>query len=151
MKAIEINGKIKVYNSLPNSWKGVMGNFNKLSDEEIISYGFYDVIQPEYDPIIEELGDLYLKDNKYYYTVKAKTLSESLPQLKETLINELDNLTYRKLQITDWYYTRKVDRGIEVPQHIKDERAIILNDHNSQSMEILSLTKKVDIIKYELK
>ena len=35
MKAIQIEGKIKVYNPLPNSWKGVMGNFSKLSDEEI--------------------------------------------------------------------------------------------------------------------
>ena len=48
MKAIEINGTIKVYSKLPNSWEGVMGNFSKLSDEEIKAYGFYDVVIPDY-------------------------------------------------------------------------------------------------------
>jgi len=40
MKAIEINGTIKVYSKLPNSWEGVMGNFSKLSDEEILERGY---------------------------------------------------------------------------------------------------------------
>ena len=46
MKAIEINGEIKIYNELPQSWGGVMGNFSMLSEEEIKEYGFYDVIIP---------------------------------------------------------------------------------------------------------
>ena len=63
MKAIEINGEIKIYNKLPNSWKGVMGNFSKLSDEEIKEYGFYDVIMPSFDNQIEELGNMFFKEN----------------------------------------------------------------------------------------
>mgnify|MGYP001494443548 CR=1 len=59
MKAIEINGEIKVYNSLPNSWKGVMGNFSKLSDEEIKSYGFYDVVTPDYNSRTQELSNIF--------------------------------------------------------------------------------------------
>ena len=44
MKAIDINGNIKVYNQLPSSWQGVMGNFSKLSDEEIKAYAGSEVI-----------------------------------------------------------------------------------------------------------
>ncbi len=36
-----------------------------------------------------------------------------------------------------------------MPQHVEDERAIILNNHNDQTMEILSLTKKADVVSYE--
>jgi hypothetical protein len=59
MKAIEINGTIKVYNPLPNSWKGVMGNFSKLSEEEIKAYGFYDVVVPECNRNSEKLSDIF--------------------------------------------------------------------------------------------
>jgi hypothetical protein len=31
-----------------------------LSDEELKSYGFYEVVIPDYDSRIQELGDLYL-------------------------------------------------------------------------------------------
>tara|TARA_B100001059_G_C17582722_1_gene450679 strand:- start:293 stop:748 length:456 start_codon:yes stop_codon:yes gene_type:complete len=151
MKAIEINGEIKVYNSLPNSWKGVMGNFSKLSDEEIKAYGFYDVIQPEYDPIIEELGALYLKDNKYYYTVNAKTWSKTVAELKEEKINQLNYNTKAELEITDWYYIRKLNRNIDVPQEVEDQRTIILNNHNDHETALNALTKKTDIVKYEFR
>ena len=40
MKAIKINEEIKVYSELPNSWKGVMGNFSMLSEEEINTHAY---------------------------------------------------------------------------------------------------------------
>ena len=64
MKAIDINGNIKVYNQLPSSWQGVMGNFSKLSDEEIKAYGFYDVIIPEFNVKTQELSNLFF-DNDF--------------------------------------------------------------------------------------
>jgi hypothetical protein len=113
--------------------------------------GFYEVVDPQYDPAIEERGELYLEDNKYYYTIIQKTWSETLAELKEQKLNQLDLTTYGKLKETDWYYIRQLDRGIEVPQHVEDARAIILNNHNDQTMEILSLTKKADVVKYEFR
>ncbi len=83
MKAIDINGEIKVVNSLPNSWKGVMGNFSKLSDEEIKNYGFYDVIIPEYDIVTQELGNIYFNKNVFTYSVNEKNITETVEELKE--------------------------------------------------------------------
>jgi len=154
MRAIEINGEIKVFNKLPSTWNGkkhYMGGFGSSPAEVLEEEGFYEIADPQYDPTIEELGELYLEDNKYYYEVKTKTWSEGLPHLKESKLNQLDVTTYSKLKETDWYYIRKIDRGIEVPQHVEDARAIILNNHNDQTMEILSLTKKADVVNYELK
>ena len=34
--------------------------------------GFYPIVDPQIDTETEELGDLYLEENKYYYTVIQK-------------------------------------------------------------------------------
>ena len=149
MKAIEINGEIKVYNKLPNSWKGVMGNFSKLSEEEIQEYGFYDLIIPEYNQRIQELGEIYFENNKYYYKVLEKTWDETLDELKEMKLNELNYNTKSKLKNTDWYYIRKLDRNIDVPQEVEDSRTTILNNHNEHETAINALTKKENVVKYE--
>lgn len=152
MRANNINGEIKIYNTLPSYWNGkkhYMGGFASSPVEVLEEEGFYEVVDPQYDPAIEELGELYLEDNKYYYTVIQKTWSESLDELKEQKLIRLKNYTNNKLSLTDWYYIRQLDRGIEVPQEIEDERAIILNNHNDQEIEINNLTKKADVVKYE--
>ena len=103
MKAIEINGTIKVYSTLPNSWKGVMGNFSKLSDEEIKAYGFYDVFIPEYNDLSETLSDIFWdNDNKIFtYTVENKDLSNlTVEELKENEIKDLKARGHLKLEKT---------------------------------------------------
>ena len=88
MKAITINSEIKVYNKLPNAWGPVMGNFSKLSDEEIESYGFYDIVIPTYNSKSEKLSDIFWdEDNQVYtYTVSDKEWSQTLDKLKEIRI-----------------------------------------------------------------
>jgi hypothetical protein len=152
MRANNINGEIKLFNTLPSTWNGkkhYMGGFASSPVEVLEEEGFYEVVDPQYDPAIEELGELYLEDNKYYYTVNAKTWTETLAELKENKINDLNNNTQYKLQETDWYYIRKLDRNIDVPQQVEDERAIILNNHNDHETAINALTKKTDVVKYE--
>ena len=154
MRANNINGEIKIFNKLPSTWNGkkhYMGGFASSPVEVLEEEGFYEVVDPQYDPAIEELGELYLEDNKYYYTVIQKTWTETLAELKEQKINTLSSDTISKLSATDWYYIRKLDRNIDVPQQIEDERAIILNNHNDQETEINALTKKADVVKYEFR
>lgn len=152
MRANNINGEIKIFNTLPSTWNGkkhYMGGFASSPVEVLEEEGFYEVVDPQYDPAIEELGELYLEGNKYYYTVIQKTWTETLAELKEQKINTLSSNTISKLSVTDWYYIRKLDRNIDVPQEIEDQRAIILNNHNDKETAINNLTKKTDVIKYE--
>ena len=151
MKAIDINGEIKVYNSLPNSWKGVMGNFSKLSDEEIKNYGFYDVIIPEYDIVTQELGNIYFNKNVFTYSVNEKNISETVEELKERKLKDLQICTNLKLAKTDWYITRLYERNVNIPDSVKTERSNILTDHNTKQSELNLLTIKADIIRYEFK
>ena len=105
MKAIQIEGKIKVYNPLPNSWKGVMGNFSKLSDEEIKAYGFYDVVVPEYNKNSEKLSDIFWDaDNEVFtYTVSDNEWDQTLEELKEIKTTSVKANALNKLNQTDWY------------------------------------------------
>jgi len=152
MRANNINGEIKIFNTLPSTWNGknhYMGGFASSPVEVLEEEGFFEVVDPQYDPAIEELGELYLEDNKYYYTVIQKTWSETLAELKKQKLNTLSSNTRSKLSTTDWYYIRKLDRNIDVPQEVEDQRAIILNNHNDHETAINNLTKKTDVIKYE--
>ena len=120
MKAIEINGNIKVYDPLPSSWKGVMGNFSKLSDEEIKAYGFYNVVVPKYDQRVEVLDDLYFDSTNEVFTqdVKDKTWVLTLEELKELVINNFNHEIYIKLMETDWQIVRKYETNVAVPENI---------------------------------
>ena len=91
MKAININGEIKVFSNLPNVWQNIL-NFPKASDTVIRSYGFYDVIQPEYDNNLQRLGALYFDGAKrvFTYPVIDKTVEE-LTAEKEELLNSIEN------------------------------------------------------------
>ena len=150
MKAIEINGKIKVYNSLPNSWKGVMGNFSKLSDEEIKSYGFYDVVTPDYNSRTQELSNIFWDENNevFTYTVNNIEFSQTVEELKEMQINDLKKRLNLKLEETDWYILRKAERNIDIPSEITTERNNLFAELETKENEINALTNKADIITY---
>jgi len=153
MKAIEINGEIKIYNTLPKSWDGnkhYLGGFNNLSDEELKEEGFYDVIVPDYDSNIKKLGDIYFdSDNEIFtYNVENITWSESLSELKENAIKELKQNAFIKLSLTDWYVIRKYEEGIDIPADISTERANIKSDVITKEGEINALTTKASVILY---
>ena len=152
MKAIEINGKITVYDPLPSSWKGVIGNFSKLSDEEIKAYGFYDVVIPNYDLRIEYLGEIYFDSENQIFKkdVLDKTWAQTLNECKEQIISNFNYEIRMKLQETDWYHIRKLERNIDVPQEVEDERADLLAQFNTVEAEINALTTKKAVMSYNL-
>ncbi len=151
MKAIEINGTIKVYKTLPDSWKGVMGNFSMLSDEEIKTYGFYDVVTPDYNNKSEKLSDIFWDagNEVFTYTVNEKEWSQTLDELKESQIEDLKARGHLELQKTDWYVWRKTEKNIDIPNTISSERDAIREKINTKESEINALTTKKDIVEYD--
>ena len=154
MKAIEINGKIKIYNTLPNSWNGTkhyVGGFASLSDEELKAEGFYDVVIPEYNSKAEELSAIYFdSDNEIFtYDVSDKTWSETVAELKTRRINHFKSIVNRELQKTDWYIIRSVDNGDDVPSIITDERAATRSQSDTVESEINALTTKQEVMQYD--
>ena len=152
MKAIQIEGKIKVYKTLPDSWKGVMGNFSMLSDEEVKAYGFYNVVIPNYNNNSEKLSDIFWDEsNKIFtYNVEDKDLSNiTIEELKESQIKDLKARGHLELQKTDWYIWSKTEKNIDIPNTISSERDAIREKINTKESEINALTTKKDIMEYD--
>ena len=153
MKAKEINGQIKVYNRLPKSYGNIMAGFDLLPDNELESFGFFNVVYPDFDNDVQELGDLVFDSdiNAYAYQVNNLTWQETLVELKENKIDQLKNYTNTKLGPTDWYIIRQIERSIDIPQDIQDERSSILTSHDEQIIEINNLSTKAKVVKYEFR
>jgi len=153
MKAIDINGEIKIYSKLPKSWGNIIGGFNTLSDEEAKGYGFYDVVNPDFDNATQNFGDIYFDSNNevFTYSVEDITFNETLAELKENKIESLKEYTNQKLAKTDWHIIRKAERNIDIPQDVQDARAEILSQHNTKESEINALSTKKSVVSYEFK
>ena len=151
MKAININGQIKLYGRLPKSWGNIIGGFNTLSDEEVKEYGFYDVVNPDFDNATQNFGDIYFDSNNevFTYSVEDITFNETLAELKESKIESLRDYTNKKLAETDWYVIRNAERSIDIPQDIQDARAAILSNHDTSESEINALSTKKSVVSYE--
>ena len=68
MKAIEIDGNIKTYRSIPQTWTDANGlhlNFRKAKHSD---YGLYDVVTPAYDSQSQTLGSLAFNKKKKVFT-----------------------------------------------------------------------------------
>lgn len=152
MKAININGQIKQYSKLPSSWGNVLGGFDLLSDEQLKTYGFYDVVIPDYDSRVEDLGELYFDSASETFTkdVSNKTWVKTLAELKEQQINNFKHSTGSKLQQTDWYVIRNQETGDAIPADITSARQALRDQCDTVESEINALTTKKAVMSYDL-
>ncbi len=152
MKAKDYNGTIKVYNRVPKSYGSIIGGFDLLSDSDLEGHGFYDVVIPTYDSRIKELGDIYFdSDNSQFtYPVSNKTWDNSLADLKVAKIGELKAIYNFKLSQTDWYITRKSEKGTAIPSDIQTERDNLRIDCNTHETAINAKTTKAQVESYDL-
>jgi transcription initiation factor IIF auxiliary subunit len=107
---------------------------------------------PTYDGRIKELGDIYFdSDNSQFtYPVSNKTWTESLADLKTAKIKEAKQLANDKLSDTDWYVTRKSEKGTAIPSDIQTERDAIRTDCNNHETAINAKTTKAQVVSYDI-
>ena len=154
MKARLESGKVVKYSRIPSEWKGTkhyIGGFHNATTEEHEAEGFFDVITPDYDSVIQEIDNLHFDEeqNAFVYDVNNKTISETVAELKEIKIKELKSYAYRKLSNTDWYAIRKAENGTDIPSDIQTERDTIRTDVATKEGEINALKTKASILKYD--
>ena len=151
MKAIQIDGAIKRYTTIPKSWGNVIAGFNLLSSTEWEAAGFYDVVSPSYDSATQYLGDLEWDGDAsvFTYPVIDRTWSQTVAELKTSKIENLKSIYGRKLSETDWYIIR-AQEGIAAPQEIIDARAALRTDCATKEDEINALTTKKAVVSYSL-
>jgi len=148
MKAIEINGEIKTFSTLPKQWKDDNGFHLNIKDYSAL--GFKDLVRPDYDSRVQELVNLHLEGDIYTYDVIDKPTKESLSELKSSKIAELKLMINKKLSLTDWYIIRQADSGEATPQSIKDQRAALRTQSNNIEAEINALTTKKSVVLFDI-
>jgi hypothetical protein len=148
MKAIEINGEIKTFGSVPKRWSDENGLHLNIGDGS--AFGFKDVVKPTYDSRIEELDNLHLDGNVYTYDVVDKTIPQTLAELKSQKISNLNHSISSELSKTDWYVVRYADAGTEIPAAIKEARADLREQSDIVKAEINALTTKKSVLTYDL-
>ena len=152
MKAIQIDGAIKRYTTIPKAWGNVIGGFDLLSSTEWEEAGFYDVVTPDYDSATQNLGDLEWDANSstFTYPVINKTWTQTVAELKESKIANLKSIYNRKLAETDWYIIRASEGGTATPQSILDDRAALRTECGTKEAEINAKTTKAAVVSYSL-
>jgi hypothetical protein len=148
MKAIEINGEIKTFGSVPKKWSTDNGLYLNIGDGS--AFGFKDVVTPTFDGRIEELANLHLDGDVYTYDVIERPIKETLVELKEQKISALKNMIGNKLSETDWYVIRQADAGTDIPQNIKDDRAALRTASDLIESEINALTTKKAVVLFDI-
>ena len=152
--AINYKGTITVSNGIPNKfkWSGgyVAGNGSNIPMNKLKAMGWKEVITPEYDKDIQELGDVYFDspNNSFTYPVIDKKISKTLSQLKGEKISRIKDWASSELKKTDWALIRRMDTGQEVPETIQAARDAVRLQMSALESEVQALTKKVDVIKY---
>ena len=133
MKAKNYSGTIKTFPNLPKSYNNIIGGFDLLSDSELESYGFYDVVIPSYDASIKEVGAIEwdASNSVFTYPVSDKTWTETLEELK--VVRNLE------LGLTD-------DTNLT----IKNERAAIRTICTDHETAINSKTTKSQVQSYNI-
>ena len=161
MKARLEAGKIVKNSQVPNQVDNILGGAHNLNPEDL---GFYDVVVPDYDPVTQSISNLHLEssyasptqDNPnatrtvFTYDVNNKTISETVDELKEQRISELNSLVYDKLKPTDFYITRFTEKAVSIPSAIQVARDAIRTTAETKENEINALTDKAAILKYDI-
>lgn len=82
---------------------------------------------------IVEVPDSPVLDYNFY---NVDGTERPLTEIKSNFKQSLNSIASQRLTSTDWYFIRKFDRDIDVPQTIKDQRQEILAKLNRAETEV---------------
>ena len=155
--AINRNGTIEIYQSIPKRFKGsqkeYLGGFDQLTRAEQKAEGLYDIVMPNgYNSQIHDLGDITWDsaNTQFTYPKTNKTWSETLAELKTQKIANLKANANRELAKTDWIIVRDTELGNTTAQSTLDDRAAIRTSCATKESEINAKTTKAQVVQYDI-
>ena len=155
--AINRNGVIQVYSSVPKVFKGsqkeYLGGFDQLTRAEQKAEGLFDVVMPDgYDSQIHDLGEIFWDsaNTQFTYPKTNKTWSQTVAELKTQKIANLKSSANSKLAETDWVIIRDTELGNTTDSAITDARAAIRTSVSTKESEINAKTTKAQVVQYDI-
>lgn len=155
MKAVNNEGVITFYQSIPSSFRSSTGlhlNVKEWSNQDMKDNGLFDVIiDDNYDERIHDLGEIYWDTGATVFRKDKsnKTFDKSVSELKEQAISNFKSRIGSELAKTDWYIIREMDNGADVPADIVDARVALRELSDTVESEINALTTKAKVITYD--
>ena len=155
MKAINKNGKITIYQGVPQSFtssQGVHLNAPNMTEQALKDAGLFDLIIDEnYDERVHDLDEIYwdTASTVFRKDAKDKTWTETVGELQTRRINHFKSLINSKLAETDWYVIRKTERAIDVPSEVSTERNDLFTKCETVESEINALSTKKEVVLYD--
>ena len=169
MKAIEIDGNIKTYRSIPQTWTDANGLHLNFRQAKHSDYGLYDVVTPAYDSQSQTLGSLTFNKKKKVFTYAVTDIDfdatyevlgedreptgETKPvydinALKAEKISNIKSQAGSLLKPTDWYVIRKAERAVDIPKEVAAERLDVITKSDKFEKEVKAIKKYLDLKKY---
>jgi hypothetical protein len=173
MKARQIDGNITTYPQLPETWNGKKGhhiNFRNADTKTLESEGFYDVVEPAYNPQTQNIGGIEWDKKNKVFTRKVTDIDFSatyevvdeegkktgevknvydVDTKKADLIKDLKSKANKLLSPTDWQVIRKAERDIAIDDDVKEERAKILSEYDKKKKEVNAKKKYETLLSYD--
>ena len=155
MKAINKNGKITIYQGVPQSFtssQGVHLNAPNMSEQALKDAGMFDVvISDDYDERVHTLGEIYFDslNTVFKKDLVVKEWTETLDELKTKRINHFKSQVNSKLAETDWYVIRKADNNDAIPSDVQTARTNLRTQSATVETEINALTEKKEVVLYD--
>ena len=155
MKAINKNGKITIYQGVPQSFtssQGVHLNAPNMSEQALKDAGMFDVvISNDYDERVHTLGEIYFDSPNTVFRkdLVVKKWNETLDELKTRRINHFKSMVNSKLAETDWYVIRKTDNNDAIPSDVQTARTNLRTQPATVETEINALTEKKEVVLYD--
>ena len=155
MKAINKNGKITIYQGVPQSFtssQGVHLNAPNMTEQALKDAGLFDLIIDEnYDERVHDLDEIYwdTASTVFRKDAKDKTWTETVGELQTRRINHFKSLINSKLAETDWYVIRKTDNNDAIPSDVQTTRTNLRTQSATVETEINALTEKKEVVLYD--
>ena len=155
--AINRNGTIQVYQSVPKAFKGsqkeYLGGFDQLTRAQQKTEGLFDVVMPSgYNSQIHDLGAIFWDsaNTQFTYPKTNKTWSQTLAELKTQKIANLKSNANSKLAETDWIIVRDTELGNTTDAQVITDRAAIRTSCTTKEGEINAKTTKAQVVQYDI-
>ena len=77
------------------------------------------------------------------------SIGKDIDELTKQMLGLIKSQLTSKLEVTDWYYLRKLRTGTDVPSDIQDYSDALYSEYDTKKAEISAMTKMSQIMEYE--
>jgi len=150
MKAREENGVIKFYPEIPGDWKNYL-NFRQAPESVWQEEGFYDVVEPVFDPVVQRLGSPYfdILFKVFTYPILDKVMP-SLDEAKALKLNELKNGVKELYASVQWLVEAYRMEETPLPAAIRDKIKLIKTRYEQARTQINALITAKEIMQWQV-